>query len=68
MKILQFILILLLNIYVSGCIVIILSIVFGKMTFRFTDNKEHTKWQYIKGLVFIILFWPFCIVITKKED
>lgn len=68
MEILKFIAIAILMIYLIGCVIILVGVGLGKMSFRFTDGKEHTIWQYIVGFIVIVLLWPFCLTIEKRGD
>ena len=49
-------------VYLSFSIFITFLIVTNAMRLEYTDEKEHSKFEYIITLLSVIIFWPFYLI------
>lgn len=70
-ELLKFLGLILLTIYLSFCIFLILLLITGKMKFEYTDNKKHSKFEFMISIIAFIIFWPFYLIkseISKGDE
>lgn len=65
LELLKFLGLTLLSVYISFSIFITFLITTNKIILTWTDNKKHSKKEYLLTLLTIVLFWPFYL--TKSE-
>ena len=70
LELLKFLGLILFIAYFSFSMFLILMFITNMLRFEFTDNKEHSRFEYILTLVGIIIFWPFLLIKSEisKED
>lgn len=70
LELLKFLGLALLSVYLSFSIFITFLITTNKIILTWTDNKEHSKKEYLLTLLAIVLFWPFFLLKSEisKED
>ena len=69
-EILKFLGLILLIPYLSFSMFLILMIISNRLSFTYSDDKEHSRTEYLFDLIKIVVFWPYYLIKAdiSKED